>query len=197
MTHESQISCKISNLKWYFTSIIFLLGGGGGWVAYSLLKKIENYLFRDFIIYKTYYLLLKCCHEDMNEVGVLWFKEFCFLFASSTITEAHLTHSGRRAYIGLHVHLHGFANWPEKRSRKVGNENNRDWLGEGRLKGRRILLNLKMKMRSIPLKLPGRDGSWIGDYTTCGSCHLAHAARFALAPCLLQHYNNRRVNRTN
>ena len=29
------------------------------------------------------------------------------------------------------------------------------------------------------LKLPGRDGSWMGDYATCGSCHLAHAARFA------------------
>ena len=26
------------------------------------------------------------------------------------------------------------------------------------------------------LKLPGRDGSWMGDYATCGSCHLAHAA---------------------
>ena len=46
------------------------------------------------------------------------------------------------------------------------------------------------------LKLPGRDGSWIGDYATCGSCHLAHAARFALAPRLLQRYD-RWVSRTN
>ena len=41
--------------------------------------------------------------------------------------------------------------------------------------------------RHILLKLPGRDGSWMGDYTTCGSCHLVHAARFALAPRLFQH----------
>ena len=26
------------------------------------------------------------------------------------------------------------------------------------------------------LKFPGRDGSWMGGYATCGSCHLAHAA---------------------
>ena len=48
----------------------------------------------------------------------------------------------------------------------------------------------------LALKLPGRDGSWMGDYATCGSCHLAHAARFALAPRLLQRYN-RRVSCTN
>ena len=29
----------------------------------------------------------------------------------------------------------------------------------------------------------------MGDYTTCGSCHLAHAVQFALAPRLLQHYD--------
>ena len=48
------------------------------------------------------------------------------------------------------------------------------------------------------LKLPGRDGSWMGDYASCGSCHLVHAARFMLhvAPRLLQRYN-RRVSRTN
>ena len=38
------------------------------------------------------------------------------------------------------------------------------------------------------MKLPGRDESRMGDYATCGSCHLAHAARFALAPCLFQRY---------
>ena len=32
--------------------------------------------------------------------------------------------------------------------------------------------------------LPGWDGSWTGDYATCGSCHLA--ARITLAPHLLQ-----------
>ena len=48
----------------------------------------------------------------------------------------------------------------------------------------------------LTLKLPGRDGSWMGDYATCGSCHLAHAARFALAPRLLQCYD-RGVSRTN
>ena len=46
------------------------------------------------------------------------------------------------------------------------------------------------------LKSPGREGSWMGDYATCGSCHLAHAARFALAPRLVQRYN-RRVSYTN
>ena len=29
------------------------------------------------------------------------------------------------------------------------------------------------------LKLPGQDGSWMGDYATFGSYHLAHAMRFA------------------
>ena len=46
------------------------------------------------------------------------------------------------------------------------------------------------------LKLPSRDRSWMGDYTTCGSCHLAHTARFALAPHLLQRYDQW-VSRTN
>ena len=32
------------------------------------------------------------------------------------------------------------------------------------------------------LKFPGRDRSWTGDYATCGSCHLAHAAQSAHAP---------------
>ena len=48
----------------------------------------------------------------------------------------------------------------------------------------------------LKLKLPGRDGSWMGDYATCGSCHLVHTARFTLAPRLLQRYNQR-VSRTN
>ena len=39
------------------------------------------------------------------------------------------------------------------------------------------------------LKLPSLDGSWKGDYATCGSCHLAHAARFVLVPHLLQRYD--------
>ena len=39
------------------------------------------------------------------------------------------------------------------------------------------------------LKLPGRDRSWMGDYATCGSCNIAHAARLALAPRLLQRYD--------
>ena len=39
------------------------------------------------------------------------------------------------------------------------------------------------------LKLPGRDGSWMGDYATCSHCHLVHAARFAHAPHLLQCYD--------
>ena len=38
--------------------------------------------------------------------------------------------------------------------------------------------------RKLDLKLPGRGGSWMGDYATCGSCHLAHAARFLFAPAL-------------
>ena len=38
------------------------------------------------------------------------------------------------------------------------------------------------------LKFPGRDGSWMEDYTTCGSCHLVHATRSAHAPRLLQRY---------
>ena len=46
------------------------------------------------------------------------------------------------------------------------------------------------------LKLTGRDRSWTGDYAACGRCHLAHAARFALAPRLLQRYD-RWVSRTN
>ena len=48
----------------------------------------------------------------------------------------------------------------------------------------------------LNFKLPGRDGSWMGDYATCGSCHPAHAAWFALAPRLLQRYD-RWVSRTN
>ena len=46
------------------------------------------------------------------------------------------------------------------------------------------------------LKLPGWDGSWMGDYATCGSCHLVHTARFTLAPHLLQRYD-RWVSHTN
>ena len=38
-------------------------------------------------------------------------------------------------------------------------------------------------------KLPSREGSWMGEYSTCGSCHLVHAAQSALAPRLLQHYD--------
>ena len=38
--------------------------------------------------------------------------------------------------------------------------------------------------------LAGGDGSWMGDYATYGRpCHLAHAARFALAPRLPQRYD--------
>ena len=54
-----------------------------------------------------------------------------------------------------------------------------------------VVLNLKSS-----LKLPGRDGSWMEDYATCGSCHLAHAAVFALAPRLFQCYD-RQASRTN
>ena len=51
-----------------------------------------------------------------------------------------------------------------------------------------IQLEFKMNLK-LSLKLPSRDESWMGDYATCGSCHLEHIAQFALAPRLLQRYD--------
>ena len=60
-----------------------------------------------------------------------------------------------------------------------------------------VLNFLKICLRPyISLKLPGRDGCWMVDYATCGRCHLAHDARFALSPRLLQRYD-RWVSRMN
>ena len=45
-------------------------------------------------------------------------------------------------------------------------------------------VNKKQQTDKGNLKLRGCDGSWMGDYATCGSCHLAIRASSTFAPAL-------------